>query len=335
MLKTRRNRPVLPTALLAALAAAAAALCAAPSAQAQNFPTKPVKLIIPFAPGGATDTIGRAVASGLCELWGQPVIGENKPGANTIVGSEFTAKQPGDGYTILIAGDAGLTHNVFMYSKLPYDPRKDFKPVIRILRVHSLIAVPASLPVNNLKEFVALMKKDGAKMNYGSPGIGDPSHIGMEWFRSVAGFDMVHVPYKGMGPALQGMLSGELQGLITSVISSEQHIKSGKIKPIVISGNKRSDSLPNVPTLTEEGYPGITLGFYLALVVPASTPDDIVKKISDDTRKVLNDPAFRAKYITPYGYEVIADTPAEFAAFYKEDLVAAEKRVKISGAKLD
>ena len=334
MTNEKNKRPLFRTALLA-LGAAAATLCLAAPADAQNFPTKPVRLVIPFAPGGATDTIGRAVAQGLSDLWGQPVIGENKPGANTIVGSEFTAKAPGDGYTILIAGDAGLTHNLFMYSKLPYDPRKDFKPVIRILRVHSLIAVPSTMQVNNLKEFVALMKKDGAKMNYGSPGVGDPSHIGMEWFRSVAGFDMQHVPYKGMGPALQGMLSGEIQALITSVISSEQHIKAGKVKPIVISGSKRSDSLPNVPTLTEEGYAGITLGFWLALVVPASTPDDIVKKISDDTRKVLNDPAFRAKYITPYGYEVIADTPAEFAAFYKEDLVAAEKRVKISGAKLD
>jgi tripartite-type tricarboxylate transporter receptor subunit TctC len=320
---------------LLALSAALMAPWFAPQAQAQSFPTKPVRLIVPFAPGGATDTIGRAVAQGLADLWGQPVIAENKPGANTIVGSEFVAKAPADGYTLLIAGDAGLTHNLFMYSKLPYDPRKDFAPVTRILRVHSLLAVPTSLPVKNLKEFVELMKKDGAKMNYGSPGIGDPSHIGMEWFRSAAGFEMAHVPYKGMGPALQGMLSGELQALITSVISSEQHIKTGKIKPIVISGKTRSASLPDVPTLAEAGYPDIAFGFWLALVVPAATPKDVVNKISADARKVLNDPAFRAKYIDPYGYEVLADTPEEFAAFYKDDLVAAEKRVKISGAKLD
>jgi tripartite-type tricarboxylate transporter receptor subunit TctC len=318
--------------LIAALASAAALLSA--PAMAQGFPTKPVKVIVPFAPGGATDTIGRSVAQGLSELWGQPVIVENKPGANTIVGSEFLAKSAPDGYTLMVGGDAGLTHNLFMYSKLPYDPRKDFALVTRLLRVHSLLAVPTTVPVNNLKEFIALAKKDGAKMNYGSPGIGDPSHIGMEWFRSVAGFEMVHIPYKGMGPALAAMLSGDLQALITSVISSEQHIKSGKIKPIVISG-KKSDRFPELQTLAEAGFPEITFGFYLALVAPANTPPDIVKKIADDTRKVMTAPAWRGKYIDPFGYELIVDTPEQFAAFYKEDLIGAEKRVKLSGAKLD
>ncbi len=321
-------------AALAALCAAAALSFALPAA-AQNYPTKPVKFVVAQPPGGGTDTIGRAVAQGLSDLWGQPTIVENKPGANTIVGADYVARSPADGYTIWVAGDVGLTHNLFMYSKLPYDPRKDFALITRLLRIHSLLIVPSSLPANSLKEFVALMKKDGAKMNYGSPGIGDPSHIGMEWFKMQAGFDITHVPYKGMAPALQGMLSGEIQSVIVSVLTGEQHIKTGKVKPIAISGNVRSKTFPDVQTIPEQGYQNVSFSFWLALVAPAGTPDDIVKKIAADTRKVLYDPAFRAKYIDPYGYELLGDTPAEFADFLKADLVESEKKVKASGAKLD
>ena len=308
---------------------------AASPAAAQSYPTKPVRFVVAQPPGGGTDTIGRAVAQGLSELWGQPTIVENKPGANTIVGAEYVARAAPDGYTIWVAGDVGLTHNLFMYSKLPYDPRKDFALITRLLRIHSLLIVPSSLPANNLKEFVTLMKKDGAKMNFGSPGIGDPSHIGMEWFKNQAGFEMVHVPYKGMAPALQGMLAGEIQSVIVSVLTADQHIKTGKVKPIAISGNARSKTFPDVQTIPEQGYPNVSFSFWLALAAPAGTPPDIVKKIAADTRKVLYDPAFRAKYIDPYGYELLGDTPEEFAAFYKSDLIESEKKVKASGAKLD
>jgi tripartite-type tricarboxylate transporter receptor subunit TctC len=321
-------------AALLLVASSAVASLAFPAA-AQNYPTKPVRFVVAQPPGGGTDTIGRAVAAGLSELWSQPTIVENKPGANTIVGAEYVARSPADGYTIWVAGDVGLTHNLFMYSKLPYDPRKDFALITRLLRIHSLLIVPSSLPANNLPEFVALMKKDGAKMNYGSPGIGDPSHIGMEWFKNQAGFDMVHVPYKGMAPALQGMLAGEIQSVIVSVLTGEQHIKTGKVKPIAISGNARSKTFPDVQTIPEQGYPNVSFSFWLALTAPAGTPPDIVKKIAADTRKVLYDPAFRAKYIDPYGYELLGDTPEEFAAFYKNDLIESEKKVKASGAKLD
>jgi tripartite-type tricarboxylate transporter receptor subunit TctC len=320
---------------VALAALCAAALCVSLPAAAQNYPNKPVRFVVAQPPGGGTDTIGRAVAQGLSDLWGQPTIVENKPGANTIVGAEYVARSAPDGYTIWVAGDVGLTHNLFMYSKLPYDPRKDFALITRLLRIHSLLIVPSSLPANNLPEFVALMKKDGAKMNYGSPGIGDPSHVGMEWFKNQAGFDMVHVPYKGMAPALQGMLSGEIQSVIVSVLTGEQHIKTGKVKPIAISGNARSKTFPDVKTIPEQGYPNVSFSFWLALAAPAGTPPDIVNKIAADTRKVLYDPAFRAKYIDPYGYELLGDTPEEFAAFYKTDLIESEKKVKASGAKLD
>ena len=193
----------------------------------------------------------------------------------------------------------------------------------------------STLPVNNLKEFVALMKKDGPKMNYASPGIGDPGHINFEWFKLAAGFDMVHVPYKGTAPALQGMLAGEAHAFLSSVLTTEQYVKTGKMKPIVISGKVRSSIYPNLETIHEQGYPQVAFGFWLALVTTAGTPPAIVRKISDDTRKVMTSPAFREKYIQPYEFEALSDTPEEFADFLKADIVEAEKKVKASGAKLD
>ena len=325
-------------AMLKAAGVAFAALmvvCFAAPAHAQNYPTRPVKFIVGNAPGGGTDIIGRAVAAGLSEIWGQPTIVENKVGAATIVAAEFVKNAPADGYTVWVAADVGLANNLFLYSKLPYDPRKDFSLVTRLIRVDQMLVVPSNFPVSNLKEFVALMKKDGAKMNYGSPGVGDGGHIQMEWFKTVAGFDMLHIPHKGMAPVLQSMLAGDIQSVIISTLTSEQYIKSGKMKPIVISGKNRSKHFPDVQTLIEAGYPNVAFGYYLALVVPAGTPADIINKIAADTRKVLYSRAFLAKYVEPFGYEALGDTPAEFTAFYKNDLIEVEKQVKASGAKAD
>jgi tripartite-type tricarboxylate transporter receptor subunit TctC len=305
------------------------------ASQAQGYPTKPVRFIIGQTPGGATDIFGRAIAQGLSEMWGQPTIVENKPGANTIIAAEMVAHAAPDGYTIWVAGDVGLTHNLFMYSKLPYDPRKDFALITRLVKIHQMMIVPTALPANNIAEFVALMKKEGSRYNYASQGIGDPGHINMEWFKTVAGFDMVHIPYKGTPAAMQGLLANEAHVFIGSVLSTEQYIKTGRVKPMVISGKIRSSVYPDVPTLAEAGYPNVVFGIWLALVTAAGTPPDIVKKIADDTRKVMTNPAFRAKFIDPFEFETVNDSPEEFAAFQKADLIEAEKKVKASGAKLD
>jgi tripartite-type tricarboxylate transporter receptor subunit TctC len=332
--KSARMCGTLAAAAIAVVAIVSAAPVVSP-ASAQSYPTRPVRFIVGNPPGGGTDIIGRAVAQGLSDIWGQPTIVENKPGAATIVAAEYVKNSPPDGYTIWVAADVGLANNLFLYSKLPYDPRKDFSLITRLIRVDQMLVVPTNFPVNSVKEFVDLMKKDGAKMNYGSPGVGDGGHIQMEWFKTVAGFQMEHIPHKGMGPVLQSMLAGDLQAVLISTLTVEQYIKSGKMKPIVISGKQRSKHYPDVQTLTEAGYPNVAFGYYLALVVPSGTPVDIINKIATDTKKVLNSQAFLAKYVEPFGYEIIGDTPAEFATFYKNDLIEVEKQVKASGAKAD
>jgi tripartite-type tricarboxylate transporter receptor subunit TctC len=308
---------------------------AAPAAAEDKYPSKPVRFIIGQPPGGATDTFGRAVADGLSRIWGQPTIVENKTGANTIVSAEYVVRSAPDGYTIWVASDGGYVNNVFLYSKLSFDPRKDMTPITRLVNVHQLLVAPASLPANNVKEFIALMKKDGSKYNYASPGVGDGGHINFEWFKTVAGFEMTHIPYKGTPPAMQGLLAGDAHAFLGSALSMDQYIKTGKIKPIVVSGSVRTSKYPDVGTLDEAGLSNVSFGFWLALAAPAGTPPAVVKKIADDTRKVMSDPAFRAKYVEPFGFNTVNDSPDEFAAFLKTAFTEAEKKVKASGAKLD
>lgn len=319
------NARVLVACLLAAMATLAVAAVDSASAE---YPDKPVKLIVPYGPGGATDTIGRLVADGLSKIWKQTVVVENKPGA----GANYVAHQAPDGYTLLVATDPALMLNMWVYKDMPYDPAKDLDPVTHLLDIHSILVVSPSLGVRTLKDFVSLMKKDGAKYNYGSPGVGDGSHIGMEWFKNLAGFKMTHIPYTGMGPSVQGMLSGDHQALIVSVVTAQQHIESGAMIPIAVSGKVRSPMLPNVPTFAEQGFPTIFLGFSAGLMAPAGTPLAIRKKIADDARKVFEDPEFRKKFVDGFGYEVVSSSPEEFADFLKAAREEAKKKVELAGA---
>lgn len=315
----------------AALAAVALALMPA-TAGAQNFPDKPVRLIVPFPPGGAVDTVGRIVAAGMSKVWGQPVVVENKPGASSNLGAEFVAHAKPDGYTILIGSDPALTMNMFVHDKLPFDPEKDFTPIIHLINVPSALAVPANLPASSVKEFADYMKKNGDKLNYGSPGVGDASHIGMEWIKAeTTGFPLTHLPYAGMGPAVQGLISGDHQALIVSIGSIQQHVESGKVKLLAVSGPKRAPTMPNLPTFIESGYPNVTLGFFLGLVGPAGMPPDVVKKISDAAKATLESPEFKTRFVDQLGYEVVAGSPAEFADFLKKDRIVAKRKVDLAG----
>lgn len=311
----------------------AAAVSAMPAtAVAQGYPDKPVRFIVPFPPGGAVDTVGRLVAGGLSKAWGQPVVVENKPGASSNLGAEFVAHSKPDGYTIMIASDPALTMNMYVHDKLPFDPEKDFTPITHLINVHSALAVPATLPVNTVREFVDYMKKEGGKLNYGSPGVGDASHIGMEWIKNeTGGFPLTHLPYSGMGPAVQGLISNDHQALIVSIVTIQQHVQSGKVKLLAVSGNNRAPSMPNLPTFKEAGFPNITLGFFLGLVGPAGMPPDIVKKISDTARATLESPEFKDRFVNQLGYEVIAGTPEQFAEFLKKDRVLAKRKVDLAG----
>jgi tripartite-type tricarboxylate transporter receptor subunit TctC len=201
--------------------------------------------------------------------------------------------------------------------------------------VHMALVVPAALPVTTAKDFVAHAKANGPSMSYGSSGQGNTTHIAMEWFKNLAGFSMTHVPYKGAAPALQDMLGGNIQATFCAVTVAEQYIKSGKLKAVAISGKTRTKALPDVPTFAESGYPEFEATFYMGFVAPAGTPRAILNKIAADTRKVLYLPEFRAKFVDAFGFEPVGDTPEEFAAFVKRDQQASEKKIRISGVKLE
>ncbi len=336
---TRKNNDLIETrgwwsrgaGLLSGMALATA--MAVMPASAQDYPDKTVTLVVPYNPGGATDTIGRIVADGLAKVWDQSVVVENKPGAGSNIGAAYVAHQPADGYTLLVATDPALVLNQWVYDDLPYKA-SDFDPVTHLINVHSILVVPPSLGVSTLEEFVDLMKKDGSKYNYGSPGVGDGSHIGMEWFKNEAGgFEMTHIPYTGMGPTVQGMLSGDIQALIVSVVTAQQHIEAGKMIPLAVSGSVRSPMLPDVPTFAEQGYPTIRLGFSAGLLAPAGTPLEVRTKIADAAREALSDPAFREKFVDGFGYEVVSSSPDEFAEFLKTESEVARKKVELAGAK--
>jgi len=310
----------------------ASGLAAAPSA-AQDYPARPVTLVVPYGPGGATDSIGRAIADGLAKELKVSVVVENKAGAGSNIGANYVAHQKPDGYTLLVATDPSLFLNEFVYKELPFSPEKDFDPVTHVMNVHSILVAAPSLGVNDLKGFIAKMKAEGAKYNYGSPGVGDGSHLGMEWLKNEAGgFELTHIPYTGMGPSVQGMLSGDHQALIVSVVTIKPQIEAGKAIPIAVSGKTRAPGLPDIPTFAEQGFPQIRLGFAVGLMAPKGTPLEIRTKIADAVRAAFTSPEYQKKYVEGFGYEVIAGTPQEFAEFLKVERENAKRVVKLAGA---
>lgn len=305
------------------------------AASAQPFPSKPVRIVVPLSPGGPVDVIGRGLAARLTEMWDQSVVIDNRPGVNEIVGAENVANSRADGYSLLLATDPSISQNQFLYSKLPYDPLNAFAPVSRIALANMALFVPASLPANNLKEFVEYAKARPGAVPYGSTGIGNATHLSMAWLENRTGISMIHLPYKGLAPVIQDMLAGQVQAAFGALSVVEPHIKSGKIKALAISGAQRPKLLPTVPTLVESGFENIDANFNIALFAPRNTPKDVVSKISADVAKVLREPAFREKYIDGFAFDLVAGTPDELAAYIVTDRQRQEQRIKISGAKLD
>ena len=312
-----------------------AALLLSMNAMAQSWPTKPVRIVVPLSPGGPVDVITRALSVRLTELWGQPVVVDNRPGANEIVGAENVATSKGDGYTLFMATDPSISQNQYLYSKLPYDPINAFAPVTRVALANMALFVPANLPVNNLKEFVAYAKQRPGKIPYGSTGVGNATHLSMAWLENSTGITLNHVPYKGLAPVIQDMLGGQVEAAFGALSVLEPHIKAGKIKALAISGAERPKMLPNLVTLTEAGFENIDANFNIALLAPKETPKELVNKISNDVRRIIREPAFREKYIDAFAFELVAGTPEEFSAYIVKDRVRQEQRIRISGAKLD
>jgi len=313
-------------------AVALAALAAV--AQAQAWPSKPIKWVVPFAPGGTTDILARTVGEKLAVALGQPVIIENKPGAGGGVGAEFTAKSAPDGYTIM--GGTISTHaiNASLYKSLPYDPVKDFVAITLIARVPNMLVINPSVPAKDVKELIALLKANPGKYSFASSGNGTSQHLSGELFKSMSGTDMQHIPYKGSPPALQDVVGGQVAMTFDNITTALPLAKAGKLRALAVTTAKRSSVAPEVPTLAESGLPGFEVGSWQGVFAPAGTPPEIVKRLNAEIVKALNMPDVREK-LSGLGAEIVADSPEEFSALVKAEVAKWADVVKKSGAKVD
>jgi tripartite-type tricarboxylate transporter receptor subunit TctC len=317
------------------LLAALLGVALAGNALAQQFPTKPVRIVVSYPPGGPVDVLARPLAEGLQKLWGSPVIVENKPGANAIIGTDYVAKQPGDGHTLLLANDPSLSSNQYLYSKLPYDPVKDLVPVAGVATTTLILLVPASLPVSSLRELIALAKQKPGQLTYASIGPGSVTHLDAEAFATAAGIKLTHVPYKGTGEVVPALVAGQIDMTLTAIGPSLPHIRSGKLKAIAVASPQRYALLPDVPTFTEAGLPGFEARSWFAIAAPAGTPRAVVDRIAADVKRVVEQPEYRDKFITGMGLEPFSIGPDEFAAFLQKDRAKYEQRVKNANVRLD
>ncbi len=302
--------------LLSSAAALAAPAMLPHGARAQAFPNRPIRLIIPYPAGGGADTIARIVGGKLTEMWGQQFIYENRGGAGGNIAAEAAARSTPDGYTLYLAGEFQST-NVHVYPKLSYDPVADFAPVSLVVQYPAVIAVPNSLPVTTLQEFVALGKTK--TLTFATPGHGTGPHLAGELFAQRAGIKMTHVPYRGAAPAIQDLIPGRVDSFFNNIAPVVPFMKDGQVRGLAITTAKRTPAMPDLPTMAESGLPGFDVSGWYAFYVPAKTPDDIVKKMHADTATALADPAVKAK-LEALGLFVVGSTPAELAAFLKAEI---------------
>ena len=313
-------------ALVSSLALGVAAL---PTAQAQVYPGKPVRFIIPFPPGGPTDILGRVVSHQLTEVWNMQVIADNRPGAGGNFGTELCAKAPPDGYTMCMISIA-QTISPSIYPNLSFDPVADFAHVTLLATLPSLLLVHPSLPARNVKELIALAKVKPGALNYASGGSGTSSQMLMELFKLNGGINIVHIPYKGTGPALIDQLSGQIEVAFSTIIAALPYAESGRLRMIAVSTKQRFPQLPTVPTIDESGLKGFDGGSWQGLIMPAGTPRDVISKVNADLVKMLTSTAMKDKILTMGGI-TLGDTPAEFAAYTKAEVAKWAKVVKAAG----
>ena len=304
-------------------------------ALAQQFPSRPVKIVVPTTPGGATDALSRSIGARLSEIWGQPVVVENKPGATQIIGGEYVAKSPPDGYTLIVSDAATFIMNPILHKTLPYDGLRAFTPITLLVRFPWVIAIHPSVPAGSFQEFVAYARTRPGAISYGSFGTGSSGHISVDYMKKLLGIDIVHIPYKGAGPAVTDLLGGQIQMMMVTPLLVEPHARAGKLKLIAAATPQRIAKLPDLPTVAESGVPGYEAGTWFALAGPAGMPREVTYAIYNEVKKVLSEPAFREKYIDKQWFEVVADTPDEFAAFLQKDYQRWEKLIRLSGVKVE
>jgi tripartite-type tricarboxylate transporter receptor subunit TctC len=298
------------------------------------YPDKPIRLIVPFPAGGATDFMARSLAQKLSERLGQPIVVDNRGGAGGTIGAEAVASAPPDGYTLLFSTMGVLAINPSLYDKLRYDPVKDFVPVSLTHTTANLLVVHPSVPAKDVKELIALAKAKPGTLTFGSSGNGTSSHLSGELFKSMAGIDITHVPYKGTGPALTDLLTGRISMMIDTVSVHVENVNAGKLRALGVTSAKRTPSLPNVPTIAEAGLPGFDVSIWLGVLAPAKTPPDVVARLNSEIRKVMAEPEMKAQ-LAKAGIDPLTSTPDEFAATIKSDMAKWGKVVKASGARVD
>ena len=320
----------LVTKLAFALAAGAFAL--ALPASAQTFPTKPIRLVVPFAPGGSSEIIARTVAQKMSESMGQQVIVDNKPGGAGNIAMQEVARAAPDGYTLILGHIGTLAVNPYMFAKLPYDVNKDFIPISLLAKVPTVYVVNADLPVKDLKDLVALARQ--REVFYGSAGNASAGHLATEYLKLSIKAPLTHVPYKGTGPQLQDLLGGRTDASAAGVPALLQHIKSGKLRAIAVGNPQRVPTLPDVQTVAEQGYPGFETSQWYGLIGPAGIPEAIVKRLADEAAKAVRSKEVQEKFAADSATGV-GDTPAEFAAFIKVEQARWERVVKAAGIKAD
>ena len=302
---------------------------------AQSFPSRPVKIVVPTTPGGATDALSRSIGARLSEIWGQPVVVENKPGATQIIGGEYVAKSPPDGYTLIVSDAATFIMNPITHKTLPYDGMRAFTPITLLVRFPWVIVTNASVPANDFQELVTYARANPGKISYGSFGTGSSGHISVAYLSKLLGIELVHVPYKGAGPAVTDLLGGQIQMMMVTPLLVEPHARAGKLKLIAAATPNRIPKLPDLPTVAESGVPGFEAGTWFALAGPAGMPRDVTEAIYTAVRRVMNEPAFKDRYIEKQWFEVVANTPDEFAAFMQKDYERWEKLIKLSGIRVE
>ena len=319
--------------LMIACTCSAIALANELAAAADVYPAKLVKIVVPFAAGGSTDLLTRSVAQQLNEAWKRPVVVENRAGGGGIVGSEYVVKSPPDGYVLLLGTNTTHAAAATLYAKLPYDLRRDFAPITEIASIPLILSVHPSIPVKSVKELVALAKAQPGQLNFGG-GTGAAAHMAMALFESMAKIDMVHVPYKGSGPAMIDLLGGHLSLGFDAVMTTLPYAQTGRLRMLAVSSLKRSAVAPQVPTMAESGYPGYEATLWFGLFAPAGTPADIVKKINEETGRSVATPRMR-ELLASQGLEIVASSPAEFTARVDREIVKWRKVILDAGIKLE
>jgi tripartite-type tricarboxylate transporter receptor subunit TctC len=304
------------------------------AAIAQPFPSKPTKMIVPYPPGGSADILARAIGAKVGEGLGQPVVIDNRPGAGTIIGTEATAKSAPDGYTFMLGTVSSHAINPALNPKLPFDPVKDFTPLSLVASIPFAMIVHPSVPARSVQEFIALAKARPGQINYSSAGNGTSNHLAGELLKSMAGIDLVHVPYKGSAPALNDLVAGQVSLMFDLVLTAAPHIKSGAARGLAVTGAQRSPVLPSLPTVAESGLPGYEVSAWFGIFAPAGLPQPVAQRLNAEFVKVMREPDLKQR-LAGLGADALTSTPEEFSSYLRSEIDKWAKVVKASGMKVD